>query len=52
MLWRLIKLVLVLLVLAALGLIAFAYVGPVFMPGDFDPHQEEIRIPLTLEPIE
>ncbi|PIE10602.1 MAG: hypothetical protein CSA72_07375 [Rhodobacterales bacterium] len=47
--WRLIKLLLGLAVLAAAGLVAYAYLGPVFMPGDFEPHQSETRIPVMID---
>lgn len=49
MLWRLIKLLFFLLVLGGIALVAYAYLGPVFAPADFDPDQQEIRIPVTLE---
>lgn len=49
MLWRLVKLMLVLAVLAGLALIAYAYVGPIVFPADFAPPSDETRLPLTLE---
>ena len=52
MLWRLIRLLFFLLVLAGIALVAYAYLGPVFAPADFAPVQDEIRIPVTLEPTE
>lgn len=48
MLWRLIKLIFGLGLLAAIGLVAYAYLGPIFTPGDFAPPQEEVREPVTL----
>jgi hypothetical protein len=47
--WRLIKAVLVLVVLAALALVAYAYVGPIFFAEDFAPPVEEVTKPVTLE---
>ena len=44
----LIKAVVVLAVLGAIGLAAFAYVGPVLFPQDFAPVAQEIRQPVTL----
>lgn len=49
MVWKLIKAVFFLVVLGAIGLVGYAYVGPIFMPGDFDPHQEEVRQPIRLD---
>lgn len=49
MLWRLIKLILVLAVLAGCGLVAYAYVGPIIFPADFAAPSAETRVPLTLE---
>ncbi|HKL70380.1 hypothetical protein [Salibaculum sp.] len=49
MLWRLIKAVLVLTVFAALALIAYAYVGPIFFAEDFAPPVEQVTQPVTLE---
>ncbi|WP_191090139.1 hypothetical protein [Histidinibacterium aquaticum] len=50
MLWRLIKFLFWLALLGGIALVAYAYVGPIFFPEDFDPPQEEIRLPVTLEP--
>lgn len=47
--WRLIKIVLGLTVLAGLGLIAYAYVGPVVFPADFAAPSQQITAPVTLE---
>jgi O-antigen/teichoic acid export membrane protein len=49
MVWRLIKAVLVLTILAALGLIAYAYIGPIFFAEDFAPPVEQVTKPVTLE---
>lgn len=49
MIWRLIKALFYLAVIAGLGLIAYAYLGPIFLPGDFHPVPEEIRAPVTLD---
>lgn len=49
MLWRLIKILFLLGILAGLGLVAYAYVGPVVFPADFAAPSEEMRVPLTLE---
>lgn len=47
--WRLIKLVVILVLLAAVGLVAYAYVGPVFFPADFAAPTQEVTSPVTLE---
>lgn len=44
---RLIKYLIYLIILASLGLVAYAYVGPWF-GADFSPPQTEIREPVTL----
>ncbi len=46
--WRLIKALLVLAVLAGLGLVAYAYVGPVFFPDDFAPPSRTVTQDVTL----
>lgn len=45
---RLIKFLIYLIILAGLGLVAYAYVGPWF-GVDFSPPQTEIRKPVTLD---
>ncbi len=45
---RLIKWLFYLLVVGALALIAYAYVGP-FFGADFSPPQSEIRVPVELD---
>ncbi|SMY07504.1 hypothetical protein LOM8899_01640 [Flavimaricola marinus] len=47
--WRLIKILLILLVLAGLALIAYAYVGPIIFPADFAAPSQQITAPVTLE---
>lgn len=47
--WRLIKFILYLVVILALGLIAYAYIGPVFFPGDFAAPTQEVTTPVTLD---
>ena len=47
--WRLIKLLLFLAVLAAAGLVAYAYIGPVFFPADFAATSQEVTRPVTLD---
>jgi hypothetical protein len=46
--WRLIKLLIFLAVLAFTGLVAYAYLGP-FFGADFSAPQSEIREPVTLD---
>lgn len=48
--WKLFKALFYLVVLAAIALIAYAYVGPVFFPDDFAPPTEQVVKPVTLEP--
>lgn len=47
--WRLIKVILFLVILAAVGLVAYAYVGPVFFPADFAAPSQEVINPVTLD---
>lgn len=46
--WRLIKVLAVLVVVAALALVAYAYLGPTFLPDDFAPPSREVREPVDL----
>ncbi|WP_237062053.1 hypothetical protein [Loktanella sp. M215] len=46
--WRLIKALFFLAVLAALALIAYAYAGPLFFPGDFAPPTHAVTQPVKL----
>lgn len=48
MMWRLIKFLFFLIVLAAIAFIAYAYLGPIFMPDDFMAPQQEVIKPVTL----
>jgi hypothetical protein len=47
--WRLIKALLFLIAVAAVGLVAYAYVGPLFFPGDFAAPSQEVSQPVTLD---
>ena len=49
MLWKLIKLLIYLMILGGIGLVAYAYLGPVFFPQDFAAPQERIEQPVVLE---
>ena len=46
--WRLIKVLFVLAVLAGVAFVAFAYLGPLFMADDFAPALREVRAPVDL----
>ena len=46
--WRLIKFLVVLAILAAIAFIGFAYLGPIFMPDDFAAPVEQVIKPVTL----
>ena len=47
--WRLIKALLVLVILAGLALVAYAYIGPIFFPNDFAAPTQEVSRPVTLD---
>lgn len=47
--WRLIKVLLFLIVLAGAALVAYAYIGPIFFPADFAAPTQEVTRPVTLE---
>ena len=49
MIWRLIKYLLILAVLAAIGLVIYAYAGPIFFPAYFAAPTQDIVAPVTLE---
>lgn len=49
MLWRLIKFLLVLAILGAIALVAYAYVGPVLFPADFAAPVQPVSEPIILE---
>jgi hypothetical protein len=46
--WRLLKALLVLAVLAGLAFVAFAYLGPVFLADDFAPPLRQVTTPVDL----
>ena len=46
---KLLLFLVILVVLAGLGLVAYAYVGPI-LGADFSAPQQEIRVPVTLTP--
>ncbi len=48
MIRRLLKGIAVLVVLAAVGVVAFAYLGPLLFPAEFAAPTHEIRLPVTL----
>ncbi len=48
MLWSLIKALFLLAVLAALGLVAYAYLGPIFSPADFAAPSQAVSEPVSL----
>ena len=45
--WRILKLLIYLAILAGLALIAYAYIGP-FFGADFSAPVQEIRVPVDL----
>lgn len=47
--WRIIKVLVFLILLAAVALVAYAYVGPIFFPADFAPPSETMNLPVTLD---
>ncbi len=47
--WRLIKTLVFLIILAGAGLIAYAYIGPIFFPADFAAPTQEVTQPVTLD---
>lgn len=47
--WRLIKVLFMLAILGGIGLVAYAYLGPVFLPADFAAPVEQVVEPVTLE---
>ena len=47
--WRLIKILIFLAILAALALIAFAYVGTILFPAAFAEPQQHVTLPVTLD---
>ena len=49
MMWRLFKALIYLIIIAAVALVAYAYVGPLFFPSDFAAPSEEVVRPVTLD---
>ena len=49
MLWRIVKYLIILLILAGLALVAYSYVGPILFPADFAAPSQEVTAPVTLE---
>ena len=47
--WRVIKALIFLTALGAIGLIGYAYVGPIFFADDFAPPLEQVVEPVTLD---
>jgi len=47
--WRFIKVVFFLLILIAVGLVGYAYVGPVLFPADFAAPAQEVNRPVTFD---
>jgi hypothetical protein len=47
--WRLIKALLFFIILAGVGLVAYAYIGPLFFPADFAAPSQEVSQPVTLD---
>jgi predicted small lipoprotein YifL len=47
--WRIIKALLFLAVLAVIAFIGYAYVGPIFFPTDFAAPSQEVTVPVTLD---
>jgi hypothetical protein len=46
--WRLVKMLLVLALLAGLALVAFAYIGPLVMEEDFAAPVRDVTVPVDL----
>jgi hypothetical protein len=46
--WRLIKFLLILALLALIALVIYAFVGPFVLPGDFEPPLREVSQPVDL----
>ena len=47
--WRLIKFLLILAVLAGIALVIYAFAGPLLLPADFEPPIEERTEPVDLD---
>lgn len=46
--WRLIKVLAVLALLAGIAMVAYAYLGPLVMPDDFAPPLRDVSEPVDL----
>lgn len=46
--WRLIKALFFICVIAGIGLVGYAYLGPLFFPADFAAPTTEVTRPVTL----
>lgn len=46
--WRLVKFLFAICLLAGFMFVAYAYLGPIFLPGDFVPPMHEVIEPVTL----
>lgn len=47
--WRFIKFLILVIILLAIGLVAYAYIGPILFPSDFAAPAREVTRPVTLE---
>lgn len=47
--WRLIKALFFLALIAAAGLVIYAYAGPIFFPADFAAPSGQVSVPVTLD---
>ena len=47
--WRIVRILVLLAVIVAFGVIAFAYVGPWMFPAEFAAPRHEVTLPVTLE---
>lgn len=47
--WRVFKALIFLAALAAIGLIGYAYIGPIFFAEDFAPPLSDVSEPVTLD---
>ncbi len=50
MIWKLIKILIFIAILGGLGVIAYAFVGPVLFPADFAAPQPPVGETITLSP--
>jgi len=47
--WRIIKVLFFLIIIAGVCLVAYAYIGPLFFPADFAAPSQEVSRPVTLD---